>query len=100
MLKIGVVLAVMAAPVSVSANCALLSNCSTDSQGNSYVTRENLGGGYNTYRNGRLHSQTQQNLSGGYTEEYSDGRRRYYDTNPYERPESSNPYGSRTDPYR
>lgn len=68
----------------VSASCSLLAtNCSTDSRGSSYVTEQNLGGGYNTYKNGSLYSQTQQNLSGGYTEEFTSGGYRTYNYDPY-----------------
>jgi hypothetical protein len=100
MWKSGLILAAMLLPVPAVAGCGLASNCSTDSQGNTYITRDNLGGGQNTYRNGRLHSQTQQNLSGGYTERFSNGSRQYHSTNPYNQPGPSGPYDSQRDPFR
>jgi hypothetical protein len=58
-------------PVSAKAGCELSTTpCSTDSRGNTYHTNKNLGGGYNTYKNGQLNSQTNKNLSGGYTTDY------------------------------
>jgi hypothetical protein len=67
-----------------SASCELVSRpYSTDSSGNTYTTQQNLGGGYNTYRNGILHSQTSQQLDGRYRETYSGGGYRIYDRNPY-----------------
>jgi hypothetical protein len=72
-------------PVTAKAGCELATGpCSTDRQGNTYRTERNLGGGYNTYENGRLHSQTEQNLSGGHTTDYRDGRpSTSHNTNPY-----------------
>lgn len=58
--------------------------CSTDSLGNTYHTEQNLGGGYNTYKNGSLYSQTEQTLNGGYTESYTSGGSRTHNMNPYQ----------------
>jgi hypothetical protein len=67
-----------------SASCALVTGpCSTDSYGNTYRTEQNLGGGYNTYRNGSLHSQTSQQLNGNYRETFTGGGHRTYDRDPY-----------------
>lgn len=68
-----------------SAGCLFATSpCSTDDRGNTYTTQQNLGGGYNTYRNGSLHSQTSQDTLGtGYTERYTAGGYRRYDSNPY-----------------
>ncbi|WP_394887546.1 hypothetical protein ACG873_21820 [Mesorhizobium sp. AaZ16] len=64
--------------------CELVTGpCSTDSSGNTYFTEQNLGGGYNTYRNGDLSSQTSQNLGGSYTETFSNGATRTHSDNPY-----------------
>lgn len=58
-------------PNAVYAACELATSpCSYDSRGNEYRTERNFGGGYNTYENGQLHSQTTPNLSGGYRTEY------------------------------
>ena len=89
--KSALVLAAMLAASPASAGCVLsIDPCSTDSQGNTYTERENLGGGTNVYRNGSLYSQTQQNLSGGYTEKYQSGGARYYDEDPYAPPKRRN----------
>lgn len=56
--------------------------CST-SNGNTYRTERNFGGGYNTYQNGTLNSQTQQDLSGGYVETFRSGEQRRYNYDPY-----------------
>jgi hypothetical protein len=73
-----------------SASCELVSApCSTDSSGNTYIREQNLGGGYNTYRNGDLYSQTHQQLNGSYRETYSSGGYRTYYSDP-----------NRSDPYR
>lgn len=67
-----------------SASCELVSGpCSTDSSGNTYTREQNLGGGYNTYRNGTLYSQTDQQLNGNYRETYSGGGHQTYDSDPY-----------------
>lgn len=67
-----------------SASCELVSGpCSTDSSGNTYIREQNLGGGYNTYRNGTAYSQTEQQLDGRYRETYSSGGYRIYGTDPY-----------------
>ncbi len=72
-----------------SASCELVSApCSTDSSGNTYIREQNLGGGYNTYRNGDLYSQTHQQLNGTYRETYSSGGYRTY----YSDPNRSSPY--------
>ena len=77
------------------AGCALSSGpCSTDSFGNTYRTEQNLGGGYNTYRNGSSYSTTNQNLSGSYTESYTGGGSRTYNSNPYDNSFQSR-YGTR-----
>jgi hypothetical protein len=72
-----------------SASCDLVSApCSTDSSGNTYIREQNLGGGYKTYRNGDLYSQTHQQLNGSYRETYSSGGYRTY----YSDPNRSDPY--------
>lgn len=74
-----------------SASCDLVSApCSTDSSGNTYIREQNLGGGYNTYRNGDLYSQTHQQLNGTYRETYSSGGYRTY----YNNPDRSDPQNS------
>ncbi|WP_026792996.1 hypothetical protein [Pleomorphomonas oryzae] len=51
------------------ADCALITSpCRTDSHGNTYVTEQNLGFGYTTYRNGVPYSQTHENMYGSTTE--------------------------------
>lgn len=72
--------------------------CYTDNMGNTYRTQQNFGGGYNTYRNGALDSQTSQNLNGGYTQRYSNGYERNYDSDPYapQMRGSSDPYRIKT----
>lgn len=78
------------------AGCELATGqCSTDNYGNTYTTKRNLGGGYNTYKNGSLYSQTEQNLNGGYRETYQNGGSRSYNYNPYAPPKQANPYGFR-----
>jgi len=58
--------------------------CSRDSYGNSYRTEQNFGGGYNTYRNGILDSQTSQDINGGWTTKSRDGGTlQRYDYDPY-----------------
>jgi hypothetical protein len=69
--------------------------CSTDAYGNTYRTERNFGGGYNTYRNGRLHSQTEQTFSGSWRERTTRGEERTYNYNPYEQRRRDNPYGYR-----
>jgi hypothetical protein len=73
-----------------SASCELTTNpCSTDSSGNTYIREQNLGGGYNTYRDGDLYSQTHQQLDGSYKENYSGGGYQIYRNAPdREKPES------------
>ena len=69
------------------ANCDLASSgtCVEDSRGNAYHTERNLGGGYNTYKNGQLDSQTSSNLGGGYKTQYENGApTRFHDTSPYQ----------------
>jgi len=94
----------LALPTTAHAGCDLVpigQPCATDSYGNTYRTEENLGGGYNTYRNGVLDSQTQQNLGGGWTETDQNGATRNYNYDPYAAPakqknwfdESADPYG-------
>lgn len=70
---------------SAHAGCELVSGpCSTDNRGNTYTTEQNLGGGYNTYRNGSLDAQTSQTLSGGWRTRSNDGTERSYNYDPYE----------------
>ncbi len=65
------------------ASCELTTNpCSTDSAGNTYIREQNLGGGYNTYRNGNLYSQTHQQLDGSYKENYAAGGYQIYHNAP------------------
>lgn len=72
----------LAAPA--HADCALVSGpCRTDSHGNTYVTEQNLGGGYTTYRNGAPYSQTRENLSGSYTEYTFGHGSTTYNADPY-----------------
>lgn len=72
----------MAAPA--FAGCELATGpCSTDSYGNTYTTTQTLGGGYETSRNGSHYSSTQQNLSGSYTETFSSGGSRTYNSDPF-----------------
>jgi len=49
-------------------NCDFMSsdNCETDNNGNTRIKQQNLSGGYNTYNNGKLESQTSPNLQGRY----------------------------------
>jgi len=83
-MRILILAAALLLPAAASADCTFsTSNCYTDSYGNTYQTEQNLGGGYNTYRNGTLNSQTRQNLSGGYQERYSNGETRTYNYDPY-----------------
>lgn len=94
MLKISILAFALASfPLSAQANCDLASSgsCYEDSRGNTYHTEDNLGGGYNTYRNGQLDSQTSSNLGGGYKTEYQDGSPTRYDSvNPYGRNQQTN----------
>jgi hypothetical protein len=69
--------------------------CSTDVYSNTYRTEQNFGGGYNTYKNGSLYSQTEQTLSGSWRERNTGGEERTYNYDPYERPKRDNPYGYR-----
>lgn len=72
-------------PLTAQAGCELVSGpCSTDRYGNTYRTEQNFGGGYNTYRNGYLHSQTGQTLSGSWRERFNDGSSRTFNYDPYE----------------
>ncbi len=67
------------------ADCGVATGpCARDSYGNTYHTEQNLGGGYNTYRNGVLNSQTQQNLNNDYTTRYQDGSSSTSNFNPYD----------------
>lgn len=82
----------VAAPA--SAGCELaVGPCSTDSAGNTYRTEQNLGGSYNTYRNGNLYSQTDQTLSGSWSERRVDGEQRFHNTNPYDQPHPKREWG-------
>jgi len=76
----------LAAAGTANAGCEFATGpCYTDSHGNTYRTEQNFGGGYNTYKNGSLYSQTQQNLGGGWIETTPSGTRSYnYD--PYVNP--------------
>jgi hypothetical protein len=97
-MRILILAASLLLPAAASADCTFsTSNCYTDSYGNTYQTEQNLGGGYNTYRNGSLHSQTQQDLSGGYQERYNDGSSRRYNYDPYA--SQNDPYESRSGGY-
>jgi hypothetical protein len=78
---------VTATPFSTSALAGCQTStgpCSTDGYGNTYRTEQNLGGGYNTFRNGVLDSQTSQTTSGSWRERSTDGGTRTYNYNPYE----------------
>ena len=90
---IAATLALLASPT--AANCLFDTSgtCVTDNQGNTYRTQQNLGGGYNTYRNGVLDSQTSQNLSGGYTQRYTNGYQQNYDSDPYAPAQRQQGYG-------
>lgn len=86
---------ILFAVTNANAGCELISGpCSTDGHGNTYRTEQNLGGGYNTYRNGNLNSQTSQGLNGGWREQFNDGSSRQYNSNPYEpaKPRGAKPY--------
>ena len=80
------------------AGCELVSGpCSTDGRGNTYVTQQNLGGGYTTTRNGNYYSNTEQTLSGSYKTEYGNGDRIFHNQNPYERSTNNNFAGQQFD---
>ena len=79
------------------AGCEFASNCKTDSSGNTYTTEQNLGGGYNTYKNGNLHSQTEQTLGGGYKTDFQSGGSEYNNQNPYDRNNANPSEGRRSD---
>lgn len=69
--------------------------CTTDSSGHTYRTEQNLGGGYNTTRDGSSYSQTSQTLGGSYRTDYNDGRTEFSNSNPYESDNSmQSGYGS------
>jgi hypothetical protein len=82
---------VLAAPA--HADCALITSpCRTDSHGNTYVTEQNLGFGYTTYRNGVPYSQATENLYGSVTE-YTFGKgSTTYNSDPYARDFPNNGY--------
>jgi hypothetical protein len=88
-------------PTAANAACELVSGpCTTDRNGNYYRTEQNLGGGYNTYKNGVLNSQTSQTLGGSWRERFNDGQERTYNYNPYARDTGTyGPYGTRRRPY-
>lgn len=66
------------------ADCALITSpCRTDSHGNTYVTEQNLGFGYTTYRNGVPYSQTHENLYGSVTEYTYGHGSTTYNSDPY-----------------
>ncbi len=71
--------------VPAHADCALITSpCSTDSHGNTYVTEQNLGFGYTTYRNGVPYSQTHENMYGSVTEyRYGGHGSTTYNSDPY-----------------
>ena len=84
--SVSLLLAFACVVVAVPANaaCEFVSGpCTKDSYGNTYRTEQNFGGGYNTYRNGILDSQTSQNLSGGYTTKRRNGLQERRNYNPY-----------------
>ncbi len=73
---------ILAAPA--HADCALITSpCRTDSHGNTYVTEQNLGGGYTTYRNGNPYSQARENLYGSVTEYTFGHGSTTYNSDPY-----------------
>lgn len=81
-----ILLALTVGATTAHAGCELVSGpCSTDRYGNTFRTEQNFGGGYNTYRNGSLHSQTEQTLSGSWREDRTDGSSRTYNYDPYSR---------------
>lgn len=90
-LLLGCVVAVMFCAPVAHAGCELATGpCSTDGYGGTYVTKENLGGGYTTYRNGARYSTTQPMLNGNY-ETRGPGGRQIHNYNPYEQQGRSDP---------
>jgi len=84
-MRFAIIAAIVFVGTEANAACEFVDGgCSRDGHGNSYRTEENFGGGYNTYRNGVLDSQTSQGLNGGWTTRSRDGGTlRRYDYDPY-----------------
>lgn len=64
------------------ASCELISGKCWTEGADTYTMEKNSGGSYNTYKNGELYSQTQQNLSGNYRETIYGGGSRTYNYDP------------------
>jgi hypothetical protein len=88
------ILTLLAFIAPASAACEFNTNCSRDSYGNTYTHSQNLGGGYNTYRNGNLESQTRQNLNGGWDQNFQNGPIVRHNSNPFEPQSSPNSFNS------
>ncbi len=94
MLVMASLTALAALPGSAMAGCQLVAGpCSTDSYGNTYITRQSLSGtGYVTTRNGNPYSHTGETLGGGWREDFTGGGYQMHSTPPYQpttRPKSS-----------
>jgi len=80
-----VLFAALLLPISANADCGLHPDgtCMRDRSGNSVITSENLGGGYNSHRNGVLESQTRQTIDNSWEKIYNDGSTEKYQSDPY-----------------